>query len=229
MTLNPNTRLYLASASPRRHEILKQLLIPHQVLQVPPQAGSDEPQLDGEPADLYVRRTARDKVVHAVRWLTRQGTAADAMTLSTTAATPDTPDTLSDDIVILCADTVVILDGLVLGKPLDYDDAARTLCFLSGRTHQVHTAVAVQRAGTLFESVSISEVSFKVLTSSEIEAYCKIGDGMGKAGAYGIQGPAAAFVTRLSGSYTGVMGLPAYETLELLKTAHYVHSYTVKP
>jgi len=222
VTSDTDTTLYLASGSPRRHEILNQLLIPHQVLHVPPQEGDDEPQFHGEPADQYVRRTARDKVTHAVKWLAKKNTSAETNMLNK-PSTPAAPDTLPNDVIILCADTVVILDGTVLGKPLDYEDAARTLSRLSGRTHQVHTAVAVQRADALFESVSVSHVHFKALTMAEINTYCNIGDGMGKAGAYGIQGPAAAFVMRLSGSYTGVMGLPAYETVDLLKAARYVH------
>lgn len=221
MTSITDTTLYLASASPRRHEILNQLLIPHYVLHVPPQAGDDEPQFHGEPADQYVRRTARDKLTHAAKFLAQTNSLSEQRNPNFLEATTP-PRRLSDDVVILCADTAVILDGLVLGKPQGREDVERTLNELSGRTHQVHTALAAQRAGTLYESVSVSHVQFKQLTTAEIDAYCHTADGMGKAGAYGIQGPAAAFVKHLSGSYTGVMGLPAYETVELLSSAHYL-------
>lgn len=214
-----NPTLYLASASPRRHEILNQLLIPHHVLHVPAPTGEDEPQHDGESPEDYVRRTAHDKITHAVWWMANHhAIAGDPKKYRN----PITPHGSAEDVVILCADTVVILDGNVLGKPRDHEDAGRTLKLLSGRIHQVHTAVAIQRADTLLEAVSVSDVHFKSLTPSEIEAYCNTNDGMGKAGAYGIQGPAAAFVTYLSGSYTGVMGLPAHETVELLKAVRYL-------
>lgn len=195
--------LLLASASPRRHEILKQLRIEHQVIVPPPPPGEDEPQLPNESGADYVRRTAREKALHAAAWLQEAPIARN----------------IAEDPCILCADTTVILAGDVLGKPTDLDDAARILNLLSGNIHEVHTAVAVWSGGHILESVSISTVEFKALTAREIEAYCATAEPMGKAGAYGIQGPAAAFVKHLSGSYTGVMGLPAYETAELLQRA----------
>ncbi len=195
--------LYLASASPRRREILDQLGIPHRVLRVPAPEGEDEPQLPGEAAADYVRRTAREKAERAVLWL----------------AGPQRPEGLPPpgEALILAADTTVILDGEVLGKPRDPADAASMLARLSGRVHQVHTAVVLAVRGRLLEGLSASEVRFKPLSHHDIEAYCATGEPLGKAGAYAIQGRAGTFVRHLSGSYTGVMGLPAYETALLLE------------
>lgn len=201
--------LLLASASPRRREILEQLRIPHHVIHVPAPEGEDEPQLPGEAAQAYVRRTARDKALRAVDWI--QSDRHENLLVASPCET-----------YLLSADTTVILDGEVLGKPLDRQHAVRTLTRLSGRTHEVHTALALYHDGELFESVSVSMVRFATLTSSEIAAYCETDEPMGKAGAYGIQGPAAAFVSHLSGSYTGVMGLPAHETVELLKLSRFL-------
>lgn len=197
--------LYLASASPRRREILDQLGIPHRVLYVPAPEGEDEPQWPGEPAPDYVRRTAREKADRAVHWL----------------AGPQRPDGLlpPHEAFILAADTTVILDGQVLGKPRDLADAASMLARLSGCTHHVHTAVVLAAHGTVLEELSISEVHFKPLSPREIQAYCDTGEPLGKAGAYAIQGRAGTFIRHLSGSYTGVMGLPAYETAALLEQA----------
>lgn len=197
------TVLYLASASPRRHEILNQLGIAHQVLHVPAPEGEDEPQWPNEtPAD-YVRRTAREKAERAVRWLGSTQRAASLLP--------------PEHACILTADTTVILDGQVLGKPRDPQDAAAMLTRLSGRTHHVHTAIVLAAHGQLFEGLSINEVHFKPLSQADIDAYCASGEPLGKAGAYAIQGRAAAFVCHLSGSHSGVMGLPAYETCLLLE------------
>src|SRR5690606_20042676 len=120
---------------------------------------------------------------------------------------------------ILSADTTVILDNDVLGKPEDADHACDMLRRLSGRTHAVHTAVALACGEVLHEEVSITSVRFKTLSTAEITAYCRSGEPMGKAGAYGIQGKAGMFVEAISGSYTGVMGLPVFETGRLLQAA----------
>lgn len=196
------TILYLASASPRRHEILNQLQIPHHILRLPEPGGEDEPRLPDEAPEDYVRRTAHEKVLRAACLLSR-----------------DHPD--AADFYILGADTTVVLDGHILGKPADRADAARTLKRLSGNVHQVHTALAVHHGDQVFEALSVSTVHFKTLGDAEIDMYCAGTEPMGKAGAYGIQGSAAAFISHLSGSYTGVMGLPAYETCELLAMAGY--------
>lgn len=194
--------IYLASASPRRRQILSQLGIAHEVLRVPAPEGEDEPQLPGEAADVYVRRTARDKAARAAAWL-----ASDA-------ARVQSPNTYP----ILAADTTVILDGLVLGKPVDHADAEHMLARLSGNTHFVHTAVVLAHQDRFFEAVSVTEVRFAALSRTDIQAYVETGEPMGKAGAYGIQGMAALFIAHISGSYTGVMGLPAFETGRLLQS-----------
>ncbi|WP_241060004.1 Maf family protein [Achromobacter xylosoxidans] len=191
-------RLYLASASPRRRELLTQIGLPHEVLRVPAPPGEDEPQHPGESAADYVRRTARDKAERGRDWLRAQ-------------SLPIMP--------LLAADTTVILAGQVLGKPADRDDAIRILQALSGQTHQVHTAVALWSGERLLESVSITEVQMRPLQADEIARYCDSGEPYGKAGAYGIQGLAGTFIARIDGSYTGVMGLPLFETANLLWAA----------
>ncbi|NYT57302.1 septum formation inhibitor Maf [Alcaligenaceae bacterium] len=198
--------IYLASASPRRHEILLQMGVAHDVLRVPAPPGEDEPRLPNEPPHIYVLRTAREKALRAVQWLTA---------VSATAALAD-GEPLDNNRPILSADTTVILDDDILGKPLNAGDAHSMLRRLSGRRHEVRTAVVLAHAGALHEAVSVTEVHFKTLTEAEIQAYCVSGEPMGKAGAYGIQGKAGLFVERISGSYTGVMGLPVYETGMLL-------------
>ncbi|AMG36230.1 Maf family protein [Achromobacter xylosoxidans] len=191
-------RLYLASASLRRRELLTQIGLAHEVLRVPAPPGEDEPQHPGESAADYVQRTARDKAERGRDWLRAQ-------------ALPALP--------LLAADTTVILDGQVLGKPADRDDAIRILQALSGQTHQVHTAVALWTGDRLLEAVSITHVRMRPLELDEIARYCDSGEPYGKAGAYGIQGLAGTFVANIDGSYTGVMGLPLFETANLLRAA----------
>jgi len=168
----------------------------HLVLAVPAPPGEDEPQQEGEAAEDYVKRTARDKAIRAVAWLSAQ----------TIAPLP-----------ILTADTTVILHGDVLGKPKDRDHATEILMRLSGQTHHVHTAVVLAYQGQLYETVSISSVRMRELRKIEIERYCDSGEPFGKAGSYGIQGLAGTFIEELNGSYSGVMGLPVYETANLLR------------
>lgn len=191
--------IYLASTSPRRHELLNQIGINHEVLQVPTPPGEDEPQHPGEAAHIYVQRTAMDKAVRAVYYIKEQGLAQKP---------------------VLTADTCVILEGQVLGKPQDNEDTARILGLLSGTTHEVHTAIVVAWQGQYFTDVSITRVSMKPLDSREISAYCASGEGNGKAGAYGIQGLASVFIEHIAGSYSGVMGLPLFETSRLLQHAY---------
>ena len=190
--------LYLASASPRRRELLTQIGVAHEVLRVPAPAGEDEPQWPGEPAHVYVRRTAREKAERAQDWIANQHLCV---------------------LPLLAADTAVILDGEVLGKPLDRDDALRILTALSGREHEVHTAVVLGHGGQLHEAVSVTQVRLRALSFEEIDRYLDSGEPWGKAGAYGIQGLAGSFVERIAGSYTGVMGLPLFETAQLLRAA----------
>jgi septum formation protein len=179
--------LVLASGSPRRLQLLASLGL---ACVVAPVEIDETPRADEAPAD-YARRVAADKAALAV---VRHG-----------------PDPL-----VLAADTVVALGDEILGKPADADDAARMLRRLSGRRHQVHTAVAASRHGAASFRLSSSEVTFRHLLTVEIDAYVATGEPLDKAGAYGIQGLAAVFVTRLCGSYTGVVGLPLFETAELL-------------
>lgn len=190
--------IYLASASPRRHQILKQMGVAHQVLQVPSPEGEDEPQLPGEAPEHYVERTAREKAQRAVLWLAEQ-----------TDHYPAAP--------ILGADTTVILNGRILGKPESAEHAALMLQQLSGATHQVRTAVVLAQGSRLLQQTSVSHVTFDALSEADIAQYCASHEPMGKAGAYGIQGLAGMFVKELRGSYTGVMGLPMWETAQLLK------------
>jgi septum formation protein len=182
-------KLFLASASPRRRELLAQIAVPC-VTQI---AAIDENPLPDEPAVAYVERLAREKA--------RAGLAA-----------------LRDahDAVVLGADTAVVLDGRILGKPADFAESRAMLQALSGRSHQVLTAVALAGGGREAARVVASEVSFRALSEREIEAYWASGEPCDKAGSYGIQGLAAVFVSRLEGSYSAVVGLPLCETAELL-------------
>lgn len=188
----PAPLVYLASASPRRRELLHQLGIAHRVLM----PDVNEAPLPRETPEQQVRRLARIKAeVGAMRVLER-GLAP---------------------LPVLAADTVVVLGRRVLGKPADAQEAAAWLARLSGRRHRVLTAVAVMFRGKLQLALSETQVVFRRLTPAEIEAYVASGEPLDKAGAYGIQGRAAAFVRRIEGSYTGVMGLPLFETARLLQ------------
>jgi septum formation protein len=184
--------LYLASASPRRGELLAQIGVRFQVLR----ASVDESRLPDEAPAAYVARVARLK--------------ADAgWKLRPAAATAP----------VLAADTAVVLEGTTLGKPLDSHDGERMLRQLSGRTHEVLTAVAVTTTRGLLARVSRSEVTFRSISPAEARDYWATGEPRDKAGGYAIQGRAAVFVADLKGSYSGVMGLPLFETAELLGLA----------
>lgn len=178
--------LYLASQSPRRHELLARLGVDFRVLDV---AVVECRQPHESPMD-YVRRVAEDKA--------RAGLSA-------------MPDAL-----VLAADTEVVLDDEVFGKPRDARDAAGMLRRLSGRTHEVLSAVCVASSDRIARALSVSEVTFAPLDDGAIDAYVASGEPGDKAGAYAIQGAAQAFITHLSGSYSGVMGLPLHETARLL-------------
>ena len=184
--------LYLASASPRRSELLRQIDVTHDVRPV----AIDERPRPGEKPAPYALRLAAEKA----RALWDQ--------LPVAQRRP-----------VLAADTTVALDDEILGKPADRDDAFRILGRLSGRVHEVHTAVAVLHAGGADARVSTSTVEFRELTPGEIDWYWRTGEPADKAGAYGVQGHAAIFIRHLAGSYSGVMGLPLYETWELLAPA----------
>ncbi|HXS03885.1 MAG TPA: Maf family protein [Rhodanobacter sp.] len=182
--------LYLASQSPRRRDLLRQLGMDFAVLDV----DVPEQRVPHESPHDYVRRVARDK---ACAGLTKLGAAADAL--------------------VLGADTEVVLDGEVFGKPGNGDDAAAMLRRLSGRTHEVISAVWLVGADRAQCAVCISQVRFAVLDESSVAAYVATGEPFGKAGGYAIQGRGAALIEHLQGSYSGVMGLPLFETARLLR------------
>lgn len=192
------TAIYLASRSPRRHELLTQIRVPHDILVLPSPPGDDEPRLPGEaPAD-YVQRTAREKAERGMLAVRKRGLSLRP---------------------VLAADTTVIVGDDILGKPHDRDHAARMLRQLSGSRHEVRTALALAHGPHIHEDVSSTWVWFKPLTERDIQRYCDSNEPYDKAGGYGIQGLAGVFVQRLEGSYTGVMGLPLFETARLLQHA----------
>lgn len=184
--------LYLASGSPRRREIL--LSLGFEVVRVAVEI--DETPDPGEAAGPYALRLAQEKNYAAQSVAQQQG--------------------LDVDIPLLTADTTVALNGRILGKPESPEQARAMLQALSGTVHQVFTAVCVSREGRLRSVLQQSDVHFKTLTAAEIEAYLASGEPMDKAGAYGIQGLGGVFVQHLAGSFTGVMGLPVFETAALL-------------
>lgn len=196
--------IYLASQSPRRRQLLDQLGVRHELL-LPHAAGEEaedaeglEAALPGELPEAYVQRVTALKLDAAVARHARRGL-------------PAAP--------ILCADTTVALGERIYGKPADARDAARMLAELSGRAHQVLSAVALQAGARRLAALSVSRVRFAAMTPAQIAAYVASGEPMGKAGAYGIQGPVAQYVEHLEGSYTGIMGLPLFETARLLRDA----------
>ena len=184
--------LYLASQSPRRRELLARLGLAFDVIDVdiPEHPGP------GEAAEDYVRRVAREKA------------GAGLLQVSSRPGAH-----------VLAADTEVVLDGRIYGKPADAADAAAMLRSLAGRTHRVLSAVYLVDAGREAEALSVSEVSVGALDEELLAAYLAGGEWRGKAGAYGIQGAAQVFIAHLSGSHSGVMGLPVFETAALLHTA----------
>jgi septum formation protein len=196
----PDNRIYLASRSPRRRQLLKQIGVAFELLLVreDPRRGADvgeAPLPDEAPAD-YVLRIARAKAEVAACHLAQR-------------ALPLRP--------VLAADTTVVLDGRAIGKPKDAEDAERILAALAGREHGVITAVAAAVSDSVETRLSLSSVEFRALSTAEIRRYVAGGEPFDKAGAYAIQGRAAAFITRMNGSYSGIMGLPLAETAELLR------------
>jgi septum formation protein len=186
--------VYLASASPRRRQLLSQIGVPFQVLSV----DVDESIAAGEAAEHYVLRVAEAK---AVAGLARREA----------ARRPQGP--------VLGADTAVVAAGAILGKPADCADAERMLGLLSAGTHEVLTAVALAVDGGVMSRLSRSEVTFREITRAEARDYWNTGESRDKAGGYAIQGYGAVFVSALRGSYSGVMGLPLYETAQMLRSA----------
>jgi septum formation protein len=190
--------VYLASQSPRRRQLLEQLGVKYELLLA--DAGEDSEALEavepGEAPARYVQRVTGLKLEAALIRLSRRGL-------------PPAP--------VLCSDTTVARGRAIYGKPQDARDAARMLRELSGSTHRVLTAVAVQSGRKRLHALSDSRVTFAALTPSQIKRYVASGEPMGKAGAYAVQGRAAAFISHISGSYSGIMGLPMHETAQLLR------------
>ena len=196
----PHAFVYLASQSPRRQQLLAQIGVRFELLL--PDADEDAEALEatraGEsPAD-YVQRVTRAKLGAARARLRRRGLAQAP---------------------VLCADTTVALGRRILGKPADAAEACRMLHALAGRTHRVHTAVALHDGRRAHAALSTSHVRVAPLAAADIDAYVAGGEPFGKAGAYGIQGAFAAFVAHIAGSHSGIMGLPLFETANLLRAA----------
>lgn len=195
----PTNIIYLASKSPRRRELLKQIGVHFELLMMreqSPRIDVDEVPLRDETPHAYVQRIVLLKAAAAVKVMRERRL----------------PQRL-----ILTADTTVTIDGAVLGKPVDRDDAVRMLKRLAGDSHQVLTAIAVAFDREVKHVLSTSFVSFAPLSEAEIKRYVDSGEPMDKAGGYAVQGLAAKFIAKLSGSYSGVMGLPLYETTALLR------------
>ena len=194
--------LYLASKSPRRKEILAgmgidDIEIVHAGPAVLTAFEGDEVQHADEPPEEYVVRTASEKARQAMQRIAAEGK-------------PSLP--------VLAADTVVICEGKILGKPADQEEAAQFMQRLSGRTHEVRTAVVVNdgKSDELHVAVSVSQVTFAKLTEAQIKAYVQTDEPYDKAGGYAVQGLAGLFIEHIAGSYSGIMGLPVYETAQLL-------------
>ena len=190
--------VYLASQSPRRQALLDQIGVAYKVL-LPTDAEAAEALeavLPQESALRYVKRVTRLKVLAALEQIQQQSLAAAP---------------------VLCADTTVVVDRHILGKPANESEATQMLSLLSGKTHQVLTAVAIGHNREIHLSLSRSRGKFASMTAADIQDYVASQEPMGKAGAYAIQGRASAFISHTSGSYSGIMGLPLYETSQLLK------------
>ena len=192
--------IYLASRSPRRRELLKQIGVTFEIVLLREDARRgadvDEAPLPNEQPDAYAMRIAGAKGELAVRYMGRR-------------ALPSRP--------VLAADTTVIYNQRIIGKPADREDAVGILKSLAGRQHEVITAVALATPSRLEKAISVSRVWFRPLGEDEIRRYVATGEPLDKAGAYAIQGRAAAFITRIEGSFSGIMGLPLAETADLLR------------
>lgn len=197
-------RIYLASRSPRRRELLTQIGVRFDLLLFRGGPREDEEVnenwLPGEAPDEYVQRVARAKAVFGAALLARRPLVVHP---------------------VLAADTTLDLDGEIIGKPKDEDDAAEILARLSGRSHRVLTAVAMAKYERVEHCLSVSEVRFRALSAKEIGRYVRSGEPMDKAGAYGIQGRAAVFIEEIRGSHSGIVGLPLCETALLLREFGY--------
>ena len=189
--------VYLASQSPRRSQLLEQIGVRHELLL--PDADEDaeslEVMLSNEAPSSYVKRVTQLKLDAALLRLKKRGLAPA---------------------LIICSDTTVALGRTVYGKPQDAREARQMLAELAGKTHRVLTAVAIGTSRKRVQAMSESRVMFAPLSAAQIKAYVASGEPMGKAGAYAVQGRAAAFIAHISGNYSGIMGLPLFETRQLL-------------
>ncbi|MCK9684269.1 Maf family protein [Scleromatobacter humisilvae] len=192
--------IYLASQSPRRRQLLDQLGVRHELLLASPDEDAEalEEHVAGEAPAVYCERVTQLKLAAAVARMKKRGL-------------PPAP--------VLCADTTVALGRRIFGKPVDADDAVATLQRLSGRTHRVMTAVALASGRARTSALSVSTVRFAAMPPHAVEAYVASGEPFGKAGAYAIQSRIAAWIERIGGSYSGIMGLPLHETAQLLLQA----------
>jgi septum formation protein len=195
-------KIYLASKSPRRRELLRQIGVEFELLllrdQMPRGPDVNEEVHPGEKAEDYVVRVTREKAENAAK-------------IMMVRRLPPRP--------VLAADTTVVIDGRILGKPANAAEAMEMLRLLSGRTHQVLTSVALHKDEATTQLTQVSEVTLSTLSEDMMRAYCASAEPYDKAGGYGIQGVAAVFVARIAGSYTGIMGLPLHETAQLLDQA----------
>jgi septum formation protein len=207
MTSKAYPFIYLASQSPRRSQLLDQIGIYHQVLVADADenaledAESLEIALKNEAPKAYVMRVTGLKLDAAVERLKKRGLA---------------------DAPVLCADTTVAMGRVIYGKPENEADAARMLAELSGKTHRVLTAIAVAHGRKRLSLLSESKVTFATMTKAQIAKYVATGEPLGKAGSYGVQGMAAGMIERISGSYSGIMGLPLFETTQLLQQIGFI-------
>ena len=194
--------IYLASQSPRRSQLLQQMGVEHTILvantdgDIHEDAEAIEVVLPGEAPRDYVQRVTGLKLDAAVARLARRGLA---------------------DAPVLTSDTTVALGAEILGKPADAAEATAMLSQLSGQTHEVLTAVALQQGTQRLQALCVSKVRFMPMSAAQIQAYVESGEPFGKAGAYGVQGLAAAMIEHIEGSYSGIMGLPVFETAQLLR------------
>lgn len=193
-------KIYLASKSARRRELLRQIGIEFELLllrdHTPRGPEVDESVKPGETADVYVARVALEKAEyahHTMLW----------------RKLPNRP--------VLAADTTVVVDGKILGKPADFNDAVAMMSMLSGRTHQVLTSVAIRHLDDTLQITQKSDVAFAPVPDDMIRAYCATTEPYDKAGGYAIQGLAAIFIQDIAGSYSGIMGLPLFETAQMLQ------------
>lgn len=201
MKLTDN-KIYLASKSPRRRELLRQIGIEFELLllrdRAPRGPEVSEAVLPDEKAEDYVARVTRDKAEYGAQVILWR-------------RLPLRP--------VLAADTTVVVDGRILGKPADSAEAMEMMQLLSGRTHQVLTSTALHFNDTISQVTQTSDVTFAPLSDDMIREYCATPEPYDKAGGYAVQGLAATFIERIAGSYSGIMGLPLYETAQLLKQA----------